>query len=277
MAKSYAAIEFGGADAETFLQAQLATDLRELTDGNWRWAAVCSLKGRVLGTGPLLRINRQRWLWLVDGDLAQSLKVHLSRYLLRSKLKIHLHLDVGLAATKSFNDVDVDQQLQRNDEIGEHCWVAHELPEGWNLTLSLIPTEATQRDQSIQTWEHARLAAGLAMVSTASSDKHLSHSLLLHQLHAVSLSKGCYPGQEIIARTHYLGRNKRSLALIEATDNMSDGDDIVSAGKTVGHIVEALPGGDALAAVSQEALDGGQLRVRDTDIKWRHTAIAQSP
>ncbi len=58
---------------------------------------------------------------------------------------------------------------------------------------------------------------------------------------------------------------------------MSDGDNIVSAGKTVGHIVEALPGGDALAAVSQEALDGGQLRVRDTDVQWRHTAITQSP
>ncbi len=193
MSKSYAVIEFGGADAQTFLQAQLATDLRELTDGSWRWAALCSLKGRVLGTGPLLRVNQQRWLWLVNGDLAQSLQIHLSRYLLRSKLKIHLHMDVSLAAIRSTNDTEVDQQLQRNDEIGEHCWVANQLPAGWNLTLSLGPADAAKTDRSIQAWEHARLAAGLAIVSTASSDQHLSHSLLLHQLHAVSLSKGCYP------------------------------------------------------------------------------------
>jgi folate-binding Fe-S cluster repair protein YgfZ len=81
-------VQFEGPDAGRFLQAQLATDLSRTDTGQWRWAALLSLKGRVTAHAPLARVEDQRWLWLLPADLHDSVASHLRRYLLRSKLTI---------------------------------------------------------------------------------------------------------------------------------------------------------------------------------------------
>jgi len=273
MTKSYAVIEFSGADAMSFLQAQLATDLRETVDLQWAWAALCSLKGRVLGTGPLARIAGDRWLWLVSASLATPLSEHLRRYLLRSKVTITIENRPGLTAQTSEGAAPSDEQLQRIEAIGEQRWVLRDLPPGWNLTLALTSATDPNADAPTADWEAARLAAGMTMLTATSSDQHLSHTLQLQQLRAVSLSKGCYPGQEIIARTHYLGRNKRTLAIVSADQTINESDSISSDGAVVGSIIEAIPGGEAIAAVSIAALEKTTWQVGETPLQWRKTAI----
>ncbi len=261
-------LQFEGPDAGRFLQAQLATDLSRIDRGQWRWAALLSLKGRVTAHAPLARVEDQRWLWLLPADLHDSVASHLRRYLLRSKLTI----EPSLATTRP---IPVDAPAfsgQGSIEFLDDGMRLTAVVPGWSLEL-LTGTEATpgsHADDVIGSREAglsmalARLHALLPLITTASSDRHLPQPLGLLELGSVSVKKGCYPGQEIVARTHYLGRSKRVACLIRAplpapitTANVLQGE------RNVGEVVEAQTDGErylALAVVEEAAL-GAELTI----------------
>ncbi|MEZ5443341.1 MAG: hypothetical protein R3F15_17855 [Lysobacterales bacterium] len=251
-------IEFEGRDAQTFLQAQLATDLRELADGHWCWAALLSLKGRVLSLGPLGRLSATHWSWLLPADLAETIANHLSRYRLRSKLTIAV-TDVGIQA-QSQTGAESAGTLT-NTGAGALNW--NGFAAGWCLHQSV-----GQTPPSPDSWTEctlARLRQGRPLISAASSDQHLPAALGLLDDGTVSVRKGCYPGQEIVARTHFLGRNKRSRCLLRGDLPVpAIGDSIHAAERQVGEIVEsafAEPGWLALAVAEAAALDGSPLHI----------------
>ena len=278
MVQGYTVIEFSGIDALTYLQAQLATDLRKTADLHWQWAALCSVKGRVIATGPLLRLNEQRWLWLIRADLASTLLAHLRRYVLRSKLTLSAWEQLQLAAEYSAGDENLDQQLQRIRALDEPGWELDNLPQGWRLQIRQGEPAAATDANALTKWENARMRHGLAMIGAKSSELHLSHPLELHRLRAVSVSKGCYPGQEIIARTHYLGRSKRALAVIDAGPaGVSVGDSVETNGHSVGTVVEAVELGLALAEVTTEAFDSEQWACAGKSVDWRPPSLPPVP
>lgn len=268
---AYPLLQFSGPDAGRFLQAQLATDLSTVAVGQWRWAALLSLKGRVLAHAPLARVEEQRWLWWLPPDLLPSIADHLRRYLLRSKLQLGPVI-AGIGAVPAATPADAAGRIE-TEAAGAHRLIS--VAPGWDLLWHLAGGEpaAAELDPmallasavDLQLWQLARLRARLAWISAASSDRHLPQPLGLLELGSVSVRKGCYPGQEIVARTHYLGRSKRVSCLLEGAQPVPDcAASVLQGDRIVGEIVEVLAEGErfvALAVVEESALGAGELGV----------------
>lgn len=277
----YTIIEFNGPDAMAFLQAQLATDLRDCVDLSWRWAALCSVKGRVIATGALMRFDQQRWRWLVAASLAPRLLQHLRLYLLRRKLSIDEVKPMCLQVEETPVATDLDEQLQRLSVTEAGAWILENLPLGWRVSLHSDPEAASAASAGIERWEAARMRHGMALIDESQREAHLAHALSLDRLRAVSVAKGCYPGQEIIARTHYLGQSKRTLVLCEGVGHrLADLGEIKLDGQAIGALVEIAGDGTALAVVQAKALQTPIWEGEQGSIQWRlpqlpNTATAQ--
>jgi hypothetical protein len=180
-------LEIGGADAEQFLHAQLATDVKQHADGAVFEAALLSAQGRVLCTGPIWRVSAQLFLWLLPDALCASTRQHLLRYKLRSKIALEIGLLPCIRVLPDWSDA-----AGRN----------------WNPSTSTLPMDQAAR-------LHA-LRKGVFSFSQDHVDRFLPDALGITERGAISLKKGCYPGQEIVARLHYLGRGKRHIQLLES-------------------------------------------------------------
>lgn len=256
-----AQVQVEGPEASAFLQRQCTSDLRLLgVDGDAQWSALLSPKGRVLHLFRLLRVTCDRFLLLAAGDQSERLAQTLQRFVLRSKLKVTpvpgpLQAAIGPSAPESGAWLRWD----------EGRWIAPGTP----------PVEdAADIDAA---WQHLDTLRGIPRVYDTLSDRFTPQMLSLQALQAFSLSKGCYPGQEIVARTHYLGQQKRSLASVQADRAMQPGDSLQSEGRSLGEVIQVsrqVPG-VALAVVSQEAI-GTDLRLSDgTAILLRDSPVAE--
>jgi folate-binding protein YgfZ len=197
-------LRVAGPDALSFLQGQLTNDVRLLTDGRTQLAALNTPQGRVVA---LLRLR------LVDGavyalmptELLQSVSVLLRRFVLRSKVQLQIaaELRVGWAGTGAAAPSAVAFDYARGRPVfaaTEEAWRSITGSDPW-------PVHAGVQNQ----WQALDIADGLPQVFAATSGAFVPQMLNLDLLDAISFTKGCYTGQEIVARTQHLGRIKRRL------------------------------------------------------------------
>lgn len=164
-------LRFRGRDAAAFLQGQLSSDVDALAVGSTQLAGYHNPQGRVIALLRLVRAGPEELLALLPQELAAPVAQRLRRFVLRSKLTIDV-LDAAAVAA-----------------------VAATLPAGTAMTRS----------------RRADIAAGLPQVYAATSEQFVAQMLNLDCVGAISFAKGCYTGQEVIARAHYRGRVKRRL------------------------------------------------------------------
>jgi folate-binding protein YgfZ len=107
---------------------------------------------------------------------------------------------------------------------------------------------------SVEVWQLARLRAGIPEIRAAQSEAFTAHMLNLDLIEALSLDKGCYTGQEIIARTHYRGASRRRLQLFECDAELASGEKVESGGRVVGDVVNVI-GSELLAVVPVDAVE----------------------
>ena len=201
-------IRASGKDAEAFLQAQLSNDVRELVGPSAQWTALLSPQGRVQALMVLFRLDVEDFALAIPHHLGARILESLRRFVLRRKLKIGLDTELGVFGwSHPIINPDPSLALIRLDD---------------DRSLS-IGVSATAHRETPADWQAADFLAGIPWLPEAASDRHLPHALGLERLPAISLKKGCYPGQEIVARTHYLGRNKRQLCLLRAEATSTDG------------------------------------------------------
>jgi folate-binding protein YgfZ len=232
---------FSGADAGSFLQAQLTQDLTSLDGGGGRLAAWCSAKGRVIALGRLLDLGDGCIGLVVDAGVTDRTMQGLQRFRFRANVEIGappspwgsaaITGDISLEtlAGMGFDSITGFNECQRVGRltavnIGSatpviELYGPQELLDGLQKVTRLSP-----EDHAI-----ARLQAGIPQIGAATSEKFTPHMLNLDLLGAVSFDKGCYPGQEIVARTHYLGDSRRRLGRfrLPADDGPSPGDKVV--------------------------------------------------
>lgn len=233
-----------GNDAEAFLQAQLSNDVRELGVANAQWNALISPQGRVQALIVLIRVDAQQFVLAIPHRRGATLLELLRRFVLRRKLQ--LAIDETRCLYGSDGAIDVDGLLRLDLSLGDE----RSLYLGSvDHSVGLMPLSWALRD----------LSAGIPWLPAAAAERHLPHSLRLDTLPAISLKKGCYPGQEIVARTHYLGRNKRALSVLKAAAQepaigagaqLRDGEN-----QLVGELLDALIDADgtlALAVITKE-------------------------
>jgi folate-binding protein YgfZ len=198
------AIRFSGADAGDFLHNQLSADVLALSDGESVFACYCEPKGRVLALMLVCLIDADYYV-IMSNSLALTVSTRLKMYVMRSKVTIELLNENPIAGL----EVD-DQSITNSNSV---CIIP--LPDR-NQRLALMnpgimPETGTVRMNS---WKISELTSGIVWLSPETSGQFLPQMLGFDQLGAVNFRKGCYPGQEIVARTHYLGKVKRHPRLL---------------------------------------------------------------
>jgi len=204
-----------GTDALAFAQAQLMNDLTRLADGQWQWNGWLNPKGRVIALCIALRRDAES-LWLLLPDMpAEELADGLRRYVFRSKVVL-APLPDWQAAGRITVTCEVTECAIREGSDGALTLPLGPLDDSrisWRQLLLLPPgADAVMTDmESWSRWLLADLRAGLPRLDEQQREQFTPQMLALDRLRAYSVKKGCYPGQEVVSRTHYLGKAKRRL------------------------------------------------------------------
>lgn len=230
-----------GADARRFAQAQFAGNVDALTPGRWQWNAWLNAQGRVRLLMHLVDLGTDRLLVLPRGGDVEAARTDLARYLLRSRATLTLTPLVGYAGGPA---------PQGAAEIGEGEWVL-----GYGeRSLRLAPaTDVVIDPMAAAQWRLADIRAGWPNLP-AGDARFLPPALGLGRLGATAFAKGCYPGQEIVARLHYRGGHKLRLHHIRGTVLLPLGQALECAGGARVWALDCVSAGswvEALAVASE--------------------------
>ncbi|MEQ8206662.1 MAG: hypothetical protein RIA65_10840 [Woeseia sp.] len=247
----YTQILATGDDANGFLQGQLTQDLTLVSTGSSPLAAWCNPKGRVIAVLRLLALENG-----IGMVLPESLGHTVIDGLLRYRLRAHLELQPVSAQWQAIalsNEQDL-ATLEAMDLLPERAANASRSRSGI-VTVSLdaqrsvvelyadgaaLEAEALTfiAPLSAEQWAARRIQAGVTDINDATTEQFTPHMLNLDRLNAISFSKGCYPGQEIVARTEHLGSVKRRVARYRFDGTpISNGEPVQFAGAESGVVV----------------------------------------
>jgi folate-binding protein YgfZ len=198
------ALRFSGPDARAFLQGQLSADVESLTPGAILRAGLHNAQGRTLALLWLAALDAAEILALLPRELAAGVAALLQRYRLRAKLAIsdasgQLRL-FGLCGSGAAPPAATSCALDQDRAL---------------LLLDPAAAAPEYAPMSRAEWRALDIARGLPQVYGATSGQFVAQMLNLDCVGAVSFTKGCYTGQEVIARAHYRGRVKRRLQRFE--------------------------------------------------------------
>lgn len=234
----HALVVLEGPDAVAFAQAQFANDVVSLAPGHWHWNAWLTPKGRVIAVFALAkRTDDSLWLVLPDhpaGDFAEALR----RFVFRRKLKITTPDDIAVNGTFAAPTLARGSALGDADGVLEFDAGGDGRARAWRIGPAAAEDAASQA-----AWQIADLRHGLPRLPASQREQWTPQQLALDRLSAYSVKKGCYPGQEIVARTHFLGKAKRSLQCFSAAGMIVDGTPVREGDRDVGEVVCMAPDG----------------------------------
>ena len=254
-----------GPDALAFAQAQFANDVKLLSDGHWQWNCWLTPKGRVIAIFVLARINGTELLAVLPDVPATNFAQALSRFIFRRKVHIEACTDIKIAANFASPSQATGAHLAHVEDCWEFDVGNRTIPRTWRLAPSAAVGDADAA--MLARWKAVDLAFGLPRLDEPAREQWTPQQLSLERLHAFSMKKNCYPGQEIVARTHFLGKSKRGLALFSADIPPKPGEQLFDGDTQIGSIISTAlaPAAIALAVVSLEAMPGrphaGQARL----------------
>ena len=227
-------ISLAGRDAVAFAQAQFMNDIDAVATGCWQWNGWLTPKGRVVALFALLRIDDETvWLLLPDADPA-SMVAALQRFVFRSKVTLAVREDLKVSAAFAAPDVADGARFSGNETNAVELDLGGE---GGPRRLR-IGIDAVGIDEALLArWLSFDLQHGLPRLPASQAEQWTPQQLSLERLHGFSVKKGCYPGQEIVARTHFLGKAKRGLALIDGTAPITIGSEVRGDGAALGTVV----------------------------------------
>ncbi len=270
--EQYATLRVSGADAQSFLQNLLSNDIREADGAHAQYSSFNSAKGRMLAHF-LIWQDGGDYLLQLPGSLAQSLRKKLSMYVLRAKVTV---TDSGLS---SFGLIgagaeqllpDACKDLPKMGCAKFDQYLAIRLDDARYLISAAQTPDIHAENADGQYWHLLHLRAGIPDVFLQTQEQFVPQMVNLDLTGGVNFKKGCYPGQEIVARMHYLGKPKRRmyLAHVASTAAPAPGDELYSQSmqeQSCGTIVNAAiaPDGgyDVLAVVQIESRTAGPVHM----------------
>lgn len=284
-------IAVSGADARTLLQGQLTNDIEALSETRTQLSAWCSIKGRVLALFRIWQIGERLFLEL-PADLQDTITARLRRYVLRARVTIADASDdavrFGVCGARAAEGLEAQLgALPERPDLALRsggCTAIRLRGDRARFQIVAPIERATTlwdrcREHAFpvgaRAWDLLDIRAGVANVPAPSSDRFLPQMLHLHSVNGLSFRKGCYAGQEIIARTEYLGRLKRRLhrAALQCVEAPSPGETIHAGGgdeahRPVGEVLNVAPTArpgrwELLAVITDEAAAAGRLRLHD--------------
>ncbi len=271
-----ALIECAGDDAKSFLHNQLTSDVNHLASDSAQHSAWCTAKGRMQASFILHRAG-QSYRALLSSDLLAATQKRLQMFVLRSKVKLadltDTHEIIGLSgpqaeaalagaelpapskslASESFADGTV---IRLNAARFVLIISSAAAPELWRRLSAVAKPVGTP------VWQWLDIQAGIPLITEATKEAFVPQMANFDKIGGVSFHKGCYPGQEIVARTQYLGKVKRHLYRIHADLPVAAGTSIFSPESPehpFGMVANAAPspdgGYDALAVIQESFVE----------------------
>lgn len=263
-------LEITGADAVTFAQAQFSSDVLALANAQWQWSTWLSPQGRVRAFFHLLRDDATHLRLLLRGGDAETLRAALARFVFRAKVQLQVVADAQLSAMRNADEIAAPASaVPHANEIlaSNHASVIAlpgEAPRWLQLRDSSVASNVVSISADvIEHWRLDDIRAGLPELAPTMHEQLLPQWLGLDRLGVVSVRKGCYPGQEIMARLHFKGGNKRGLYLLHLPADLClqpatslCGEDGAIAGQVVQCAHDENGGTLALASLSDAAATG---------------------
>jgi len=248
---AFGLLRVAGRDAAAFLQSQAMNDVSALAPARWQWNGLLTPKGRVIALFALLREAQDQFLMVLPDYAADEMAAHLKKFVFRSKLNLLPAHEWRACAGPAPSGPD--RALATGDATTG--WVLDLSGEGAARGLWLLPADdpavAGEDPAAGHAWGLADLAHGLPRLPDDQRATWTPQMLSLDRLAAYSLKKGCYPGQEIVSRTHYLGQAKRVLARFSAAAAPAAGAPVVDpTGKELGRLVCQAAAGDRVEVLA---------------------------
>jgi folate-binding protein YgfZ len=198
------AVRIRGSDGVRFLQGQLSNDMQLLSSEHTVLAGYHNPQGRTIAVLHLVRTASDEILAILPRELCARIAARLAKFILRSKVAIE-DVSASVRITGLVAQPDTPPPANAAATLVRlaaepHRWLAIE------AANALVPTTG---ERSV--WRRLDIAAGLPQVYAATSEEFVAQMLNLDALGAIAFDKGCYTGQEVIARAHYRGRVKRRM------------------------------------------------------------------
>jgi tRNA-modifying protein YgfZ len=242
-------LEAAGVDAAAFLQGQLTNDVAALSTHQWCLAGYCSAKGRLLATFVVWRPAPERFLLALPRELLGPTLKRLSMFVLRAKCKLS-DATSTLAIEGVWSLASMDQQApgtvtRQGDATVLGLPSLGGLARAWHVVPAVTQAAAVQAPTSTvdaATWRWLDVLGGWPVVRAATVDAFVPQMVNLEVLGGVNFRKGCYPGQEVVARSQYRGTLKRRMHLFAGAVDARAGQDVFHASDTtqpVGTVVDA--------------------------------------
>ncbi|PZP58123.1 MAG: folate-binding protein [Azospira oryzae] len=284
----YGLLRVTGDDAQPFLHGQLSSDVRALTPRQAQHSSYNTAKGRMLTTFLLWQRSEGYDLQLA-AELTEPIRQRLSLFILRAKVRIEDASDAcvrlgvsGPGARRLL--APVFGRLPEAELEVVHTGDATLIGlDAQRFELVTLPDQAAALWESLERhvqpvgtpcWEWLQIRAGIPLITPATQDQFVPQMANLDAIGGISFRKGCYPGQEIVARTHYLGKVKRRLYRVHLDGSAAPapGDELYSpdAGEqSSGVVVNAAPapggGYDALAVIQVASAEAGEVHWKTPD------------
>jgi folate-binding protein YgfZ len=232
----YGLLAVTGADARDFLHAQLTNDIAQLPADRAALAGWCTAKGRLLAS-LLVIPSPDGFLLQLARDISASTAKRLSMFVLRSKVKITDESDRLVQLGVWAGDWNIPGVAWDGPNVRVRVAEQRFLHIGPALDLACTRSE--------EAWALEEIRAGRPLISAATQDKFVPQMVNFEKLGAINFQKGCYPGQEIVARAQYRGEVKRRLVHVPAPD----GTGLQPGQEWNGGIVVDSAAGEALAVM----------------------------
>ena len=243
-------IKVAGSEAETFLQGQLTNDIKDVTDTQAQISAYCDPQGQVLAIFLIFKYKGDFYLSF-DSTLKASILKRLTMFVMRSDVQLtdmsNELIHIGFAG--EFGDLDIQRRLDTKvKEIYETGYIEEEgmtdvcvvkVPGPYHKYDLFGPADQVELAwQSLRSnadltnsydWNLLNIAAGVPEVTTETSAQFIAQFLNLDKLDGINFKKGCFPGQEIIARVHYRGKVTKRMFRIRCNEvlDLKTGDELV--------------------------------------------------
>ncbi|MEJ6023245.1 CAF17-like 4Fe-4S cluster assembly/insertion protein YgfZ [Ramlibacter sp. PS4R-6] len=264
-------IAVSGEDAVSFLQNQLTNDVALLGSGEARLAAYCSAKGRMQASFVCFKPSDTEVLLVMSRDILPQTLKRLSMFVLRAKAKLR--------------DASGEYELWgvAGGQAPRRPWESKR--DGATTLVGLYPADGTPRALAIGArppgpeldpalWAWGEVRAGVATITAPIVEAFVPQMLNYESVGGVNFKKGCYPGQEIVARSQFRGTLKRRAFLAHGPAQLSVGQELFhesDASQPCGTVAQAAaaPGGacDAIVSIQLAAAQGGKVLAGGAELK----------
>ena len=268
-------IKVEGAEAAKFLHGQLTQDFELLGHNEARLAAFCSAKGRMQASFYGFKRSPTEILLICQRDILAPTLKRLSMFVMRAKAKLTDASEefalYGLAGSAIESLASQPLPAWSRVDVGEKNLMTLYTADGVQRALLVSPISEPSPEGPLlspQAWAWGEVRSGVALISAPVVEAFVPQMLNYESVGGVNFKKGCYPGQEVVARSQFRGTLKRRAYLLHAEVEMIAGQEIfqaLDAEQACGTVVQAAPsptgGCDAIASMQVSAFEAGGLHL----------------